>query len=114
MTEKTNDALRDLSYSTLAFYERFGVHPTLDGATNVFREEVNELIEAAHEGTNKEHIAEEAADVIVTVIGLCKAAGVDTEQLIEQMYAVIAKNDAKTHQTHVYSEGKIRRRNSQQ
>jgi len=113
MNEKNKDALRDLSRSTLAFYERFGVQPTLDGATNVFKEEVAEFIEAAYDGTDKNHIAEEAADVIVTVIGLCKAVDVDTEKLIAQIYAVIAKNDAKTHDTHVYSDSKIRRRNAQ-
>ncbi|MDX1992783.1 MAG: MazG nucleotide pyrophosphohydrolase domain-containing protein [bacterium] len=110
MTERTGDALRDLIASTLDFYDRFGVQPTLDGATNVFHEEVAEFIEAAQAGTDHDHTAEEAADVLVTVIGLCKAAGVDTERLIQQVYAVIAKNDAKTHETHVYMDGKIRRR----
>lgn len=110
MTENQKDALRDLIRSTLAFYARFDVKPTLDGATNVFKEEVAEFIEAAHDGHDKDHIAEEAADVVVTVIGLCEAAGVDAEKLIGQIYRVIAKNDAKTHETHVYSDGKIRRR----
>jgi NTP pyrophosphatase (non-canonical NTP hydrolase) len=106
-----NDPLRDLIASTLAFYERFGVTPQPDAAERVFREEVDEFIEAATDGTNPTHIAEEAADVVVTVIGLCEAVGVPPEQLIEQIYAVIAKNNAKTHDTHhVDNNGKIARR----
>ncbi len=106
----TTDPLRQLIDSTLAFYERFDYVPELEGATRVFQEEVRELIEAAHDGQDKNHIAEEAADVIVTVVGLCAAAGVERERIIEQIYAVIAKNDAKTHATHVVLDGKIRRR----
>ncbi len=106
-----SDPLRDLIRSTLAFYKRFGVTPQLEASTLVFQEEVDELIEAAHDDHNVDHIAEEAADVIVTVIGLCEAAGVPQEKLVEQIYAVIAKNDAKSHDTHnVNAAGKIARR----
>lgn len=104
------DPLRALLRSTFAFYARFGVTPQVDEATAVFQEEVGEFIEAAHAGADKTHIAEEAADVFVTVISLCAAAGVEPERLIEQLYAVAAKNDAKTHATHVYFNGKITRR----
>lgn len=105
-----NDPLRDLIASTLAFYARFDVTPQLEPATKVFQEEVNEFIEAAH-ADDVTHTAEEAADVIVTVIGLCTAAGVSPDQIIDQMYAVIAKNDAKTHETHmINANGKIARR----
>lgn len=110
----TGDSLRDLAQSTQDFYERFGTMPTgdvdLTGWIRNFQEEVNELIEAANDGTNKDHIAEEAADVFVTAIGVCFATGVDVEKLVQQMYKVIAKNDAKTHETHVVYDGKIRRR----
>ena len=106
-----NDPLGRLIDSTLAFYERFGVEPQPIPAEAVFREEVAELIEAAQDGTNKTHIAEEAADVIVTVVGLCTAVGVPPEKIIEQIHAVAAKNDAKTHETHAVNEnGKIARR----
>ena len=71
---------------------------------------MNESIEAAEVGTDRDHIAEEAADVFVTAIGVCAATGVNVEKLIEQLYKVIAKNNAKTHETHVYTDGKIRRR----
>ena len=70
------------------------------------------MIEAAREGGDLDHIAEESADVFVTAIGVCFASGIDVDRLVEQVYAVIAKNDAKTHETHVYHDGKIRRRSS--
>lgn len=76
----------------------------------IFEEEVRELTEAVREGTDVNHIGEEAADVIVTIITMCHSAGVDTEALIQQAYKVVAKNDAKTHETHVFKDGKIRRR----
>jgi NTP pyrophosphatase (non-canonical NTP hydrolase) len=105
------DPLRDLIQSTQEFYARFGVTQELEAATRVFEEEVREFIESAQAGTDTDHTAEEAADVIVTVIGLCEAAGVPPEKLIEQMYAVIDKNNAKTHATHRINEhGKIARR----
>jgi NTP pyrophosphatase (non-canonical NTP hydrolase) len=110
MTANMQDSLRDLAHSTLEFYARFGVQPQVNGTIQNFCEEVNELIEAAQAGTDQDHIAEEAADVFVTAIGVCAASGVDIERLIQQVYKVIAKNDAKTHETHSYSDGKIRRR----
>lgn len=110
MTNTNNDPLRDLMRSTQAFYDRFGWQPVTPDAIKVFEEEVREVTEAAQDGTDKNHIAEEAADVIVTLIGVCQASGVEPEQLIQQLYAVIAKNDAKNHDTHVYTDGKIRRR----
>ena len=112
MTQPTNgsDPLRTLIRSTLEFYARFDVTPQVDEATKIFQEEVGEFIEAAQDGSDLAHIAEEAGDVIVTVIGLCQAAGVAPERIIDQLYAVAAKNDAKTHETHVYINGKITRR----
>jgi phosphoribosyl-ATP pyrophosphohydrolase len=105
-----NDSLRDLAKSTLDFYARFGVQPQVNETIQNFREEVNELIEAAEDGLDQDHIAEEAADVFVTAIGVCAASDVEIDRLIQQLYNVIAKNDAKTHETHVYADGKIRRR----
>ena len=110
MSSFSADPLRDLIHSTLAFYERFGWQPLTNDAIRVFEEEVREVTEAAQVGVDKNHIAEEAADVMVTLVGVCQAAGVEPEQLIQQVYAVIAKNNAKTHDTHVYTDGKIRRR----
>ena len=110
-----DDPLRDLARSTFAFYRRFDVQPELEPATLVLQEEVDELIEAAHDKEGTQRVAEEAADVIVTVIGLCDAAGVSVDEIIAQVYAVIKKNDAKTHETHqVNAAGKIARRTEAQ
>jgi NTP pyrophosphatase (non-canonical NTP hydrolase) len=107
------DPLRALAQSTEAFYRRFDAFPAHEDVPafiNNFNEEVFELIQAAMDGTDQRHIAEEAADVFVTAIGVCFACGIDVEQIVEQMAAVAAKNDAKTHETHVVKDGKIRRR----
>lgn len=112
MTPPTGDSLRDLAVSTREFYERFDVQPQLADCIQNFQEEVRELIEAAQDGSSADHTAEESADVFVTAIGICFASGIPVERLVEQVYAVIAKNDAKTHQTHVYHDGKIRRRSA--
>ena len=45
--------------------------------------------------------------MFVTAIGVCFASGIDVERLVEQVYAVIAKNDAKTHETHVVHTAKF-------
>jgi NTP pyrophosphatase (non-canonical NTP hydrolase) len=108
------DTLRDLIDSTINLHKRFGVTPQLEVTLRVFQEEVDELIEAAQQATDKQHIAEEAADVFVTAIGMCLAAGVDGEEIIKRTRAVIEKNDAKTHLTHTINEnGKIARRHPQ-
>jgi len=106
-----NDTLRVLAQATRDFYDRFGYQPTVENMTMNFQEEARELVEAAHED-DLDHTAEEAADVFVTAIGLCFASGVDVDRLMKQVYVVIAKNDAKNHETHVLHEGKIRRRSS--
>jgi NTP pyrophosphatase (non-canonical NTP hydrolase) len=110
MTNHTGDPLRDLIRSTREFYARFDVTPQVPDMEKVFMEEVHEFTEAVNAGIDKDHMAEEAGDVIVTVIGLCQAAGVDPDHLIRQLYAVIDKNDAKSHETHAFIDGKIRRR----
>lgn len=112
ISHDTGDALRDLAQSTADFYARFGVHPQVEDAIKNFQEEVRELIEAARSGADDDHTAEEAADVLVTAIGICYASGIGIEQIVRQVYAVVAKNDAKTHETHVHLDGKIRRRSS--
>lgn len=106
-----SDTLNDLIRSTVDFYTRFEVHPQPEIAIRVFQEEVDELIEAAELGTDLAHIAEEAADVMVTAIGICLSRGVDPESIIRQAQAVIDKNNSKTHETHAVNEqGKIARR----
>lgn len=105
------DTLRGLIQSTQDFYARFDMTPELEASIRVFEEEVHELIEAANDGHDLHHIAEEAADVFVTAIGICMACGVEADDIIEQTQAVIAKNDAKSHDTHAINEyGKIARK----
>jgi NTP pyrophosphatase (non-canonical NTP hydrolase) len=106
----TPDPLRDLARSTYDFFRRFEVTPQPQAAAQNFLEETNELLEAAASGTNRIHLAEEAADVMVTIIGMCASAGVGIDELVEQIYLVIKKNDAKTLETHVHLDGKIRRK----
>jgi NTP pyrophosphatase (non-canonical NTP hydrolase) len=57
-------------------------------------EEVGEFTTALGNGANKRHIGEEAADVLVTLLGASFAAGLTFQGLTEGIYAVIAKNDA--------------------
>ena len=104
------DPLRDLARSTYEFYNRFDVIPQLQSASQNLLEEVNELLDASAGEQDRAHIAEEAADVIVTTIGVCASVGVGINELVEQIYQVIEKNDAKTIETHVYLDGKIRRK----
>ncbi|MCA9905758.1 MAG: hypothetical protein KC547_18005 [Anaerolineae bacterium] len=112
MNTRQRDSLRELFLGTAAFYERFGYVPQLADSVTNFREETRELIEAAEINSDVAHIAEEAADVFVTAMGVCMSCGVDIDLLIDQVYAVIDKNNAKTHETHIYTDGKIRRRSS--
>lgn len=106
-----NDTLRDLIQSTADFYARFDYRPPFEAVLRVFQEEVGELIEAVESGQDKDHMAEEAADVFVTAIGLCLTAGVEPEAIIRQTRMVIDKNNAKTHDTHhIDANGKIARR----
>jgi NTP pyrophosphatase (non-canonical NTP hydrolase) len=107
----SDDPLRGLAKSTQAFYERFNVIPDPEDVIKVFEEEVRELIEAVRLRHDALHIGEEAADVMVTVLGVCYAAGLNIEDLIVQIEAVIRKNDAKTQDTHAQIDGKIRRKN---
>ena len=48
--------------------------------------------------------------MIVTVLGVCFAAGLSVEDVVQQMERVVAKNDAKTPDTHAQIDGKIRRK----
>lgn len=113
-----HDPLRELARSSLEFLRRFGQEPgphtPVDSHIRNMEEEVREFSEAARARTDPAHIAEEAADIMVTVINVCYAAGLTIDQIVEGVYQVAAKNDAKTHETHVFSGGKIRRRQRSQ
>lgn len=105
-----SDPLGELAASTVAFYRRFGVVLVVPSASQHLLEEVRELIAAASAGRDMDHIAEEAGDVMVTVVGLCLAAGVSVDHIIRGVSFVAKKNDAKTFETHEHRDGKIRKR----
>ena len=48
--------------------------------------------------------------MIVTALGVCFAQGLTVDEIIEAVYKVADKNDAKTHDTHHLKDGKIRRK----
>ncbi len=120
-----SDTLKRLWESSEQFFRRFdSFPPDLDAQLRCVAEETAELYiatkEAAwleHEGNLDAHavacgaVAREAADVIVTVQGVCMALGITAEQLAAAIEQVAQKNDSKTLDTHyVNSAGKIARR----
>lgn len=106
-----SDALHHLWESSAEFYERFDCYPPETHALlRVMNEEYFELIEAAFSGDNHA-LADEAADLVVTIMGTLMSCGVGLAELERAMERIAAKNDAKTHETHyVNSNGKIARR----
>lgn len=111
------DRLYSLWRSTLDLHERFGVEFNPGVATQLVIEEASEFLEAMTDvqlndtEENKQHAAEEAVDVIVVM--LAALASVDAIGYINvAVDGVIAKNAAKTHNTHFVSPvtGKITRR----
>lgn len=117
MTTTERDALSHLWHSSADLYQRFGMAtPNTSAQLRVVHEECYELTQAAHEyefakGMG-DRVTEEAADVIVTVMGVLMSCGVTYHELASAINRVAAKNDAKTHETHYVSEvtGKITRR----
>lgn len=109
----TNDSLYELLRSTRALHERFGVPFQVDVAERLCAEEFRELIRASVlcETTGEFwHLSEEAVDLFVVVLGLLQAHNIPNSHLEEAIENVIAKNDAKTHDTHELRDGKITRK----
>lgn len=111
------DSLQALWDSTANLYARFGLVPIADVARRVFMEEVGEFMVAhvqAQNATNvgvSQALVEEAADVLVTTLGMLMAYTQTPDALRDAIQRVIAKNDAKTLDTHeVNSAGKIARK----
>lgn len=111
------DKINALYQSTVNLHERFGIDlPAPIAVQRVFEEEVRELIEASHEVDQgvagaQQHMAEEAADVFVTVLALCWSQGISLEDIEQAVSKVVTKNAAKTWETHHINEtGKIARR----
>lgn len=102
--------LNKLWMSTVSLYFRFHVTPTVENTSMVFREEARELL-LAQAGEPDENVAEECADVLVTALGVLLSRGIALAELERAIMRVVAKNDAKTHETHfVNADGKIARR----
>ncbi len=80
-------------------------------AIDMLREEAAEVTEAALHEPNY-NVVEEAADVMVTLIGILLTRGITYPELEEAIHFVIKKNDAKTEDTHYVDgvTGKIKRR----
>lgn len=89
--------------------QRFGFNPNLGESIAIFMEEVGEVVQACQD-EDAEHAAEEAADVIWTLINLLEVRGIDPYDLEVAVYEVVRKNGAKTHDTHELVDGKIRRK----
>ena len=108
-----NNLLAEIWRSTAELYERFRLLPDRDNTRKVFIEEATELLTAQAQNTpyGAHGITTETADVIVTALGICMAAGLTLQDVTDAIQTVITKNDAKTHETHYVNEaGKITRR----
>lgn len=85
--------------STRGLHDRFGITPEIDSQAALIREEAEEVIAAARD-EGADELAAEIADCIVVLMGMGMARGIALDRLQDAMNAVIAKNDAKTHETH--------------
>lgn len=119
------NALKLLDASTAALYERFDLDADStppEKRRKFLMEEVGELVVASAllevpicfggEAPPVEDwdVANEAADVIVTVLGLCQSHGITLAEIEAACERVAAKNDAKTPETHALVNGKISRK----
>lgn len=101
MNFTTNDPLYVLIRANAALYQRFGIEPTLNLQLRLLEEEVREVKDAAGAETfDREHLAEEMGDVLFVMMGLARWAGLTHDDLIAGLEKVVAKNAAKTHETH--------------
>lgn len=92
------NALARLFTSTVALYSRFNLDARStppDKRRKFLMEEVGELV-ADSATYERAHIPDEAADVIVTVLGLCQSHGITLAEIEAACERVAAKNDAKT------------------
>jgi NTP pyrophosphatase (non-canonical NTP hydrolase) len=97
--------------STKALHHRFGHYPPKPHhALRVLGEETNEVFDAIATG-DRDEIAEEIADTIVTLFGVAMSADVDFEDIEKKMFLVAGKNNVKDEMTHHFDmlTGKITR-----
>jgi len=87
-----------LILSTRAFHDRFGTSQSTYEILLKVMEEVGEVIEECFRPdglVNRDSLARESVDVMVTLIGLCNAAGISSDDLYNVMHQIASKNDAK-------------------
>jgi phosphoribosyl-ATP pyrophosphohydrolase len=106
----THNTLDRLWTSSTGLMDRFKANPSIKQALDRMMSEVVELIIAANDpyGTSNDEIAQEAADVTVTLINVLRACGIDQAQFVKACEATIIKNDAKdkdSHQLQVKTQG---------
>lgn len=124
-----SNLLVELYNSTVALHERFNTNQTVQQSINLFAEEYNEVLDAASK-QDKEQIAHEFVDCLVTIIGVFRSIeknnsnkdalqalfvivkdmyslylvlrrnGISNDMLNEPIVRVITKNNAKTLETH--------------
>lgn len=102
MLKRAAPPLTRLWVSSTDLLARFEAHPTIKQAVDRMMSEVAEFIVAANDtyGASTADIAEEAADVCVTVINVLRAANVSDSVFYEGLETVMASNDKKTDKTH--------------
>jgi phosphoribosyl-ATP pyrophosphohydrolase len=100
MQSEYDAILYRLWQATQTFHHRFrGSAPSMISAFDAMDEEYNEFINAVYYGDNAS-LQEEAADLMVTIIGVLLSQGVTYGEFSDMINAVIAKNLRKTHETH--------------
>lgn len=111
------DTFARLYASSTGLIRRFfgDARPTLKASLTKLNEECDELKQAlweleSGETTQTDHLAGEAADVLVTLLNTLYAVGVEYSQLEAALNRTIEKNDAKTHDTHEVVNGLIARK----
>ena len=105
--------MKELWQSTVDFHKRFdNLPPSLPSALKAFQNKSRGVIgELLPFDINLSILTEECVDVIVACMGLILAAGGTLDDLEAAVRKVIAKNDAKTTETHEKVYGVIKRVN---
>lgn len=109
--------MENLWNSTKELHSRFDSKPTMKQLIAVFHEESDELIQELYLldsqaiKANKEFATDEAADVLVTMMGALQALGCTYHDLQLSMERVANKNNRKSDETHyLRADGKIVRK----
>ena len=106
------DMLQELWDSTHDLHHRFfpDKPPSFEMKRRVLFEEFGEFTQAIDMEDEPEDWCNEAADLMVTIMGLLQGMYLDYDDLRNAIDEVIAKNNAKTLDTHkVRADGKIAR-----